>query len=62
MKNINSLTFNNLKSQLDQKHRHEEDYSQAADYAFKSFSNAQNGGASMLSKYVSNNQRLLSKP
>jgi hypothetical protein len=56
--NISSLTFNQMKSQMDSQHRHA-DYSQAADYAFKSYSNALNGGISMLRNYASNNQKLM---
>jgi hypothetical protein len=43
---------------MDSQHRHA-DYSQAADYAFKSYSNALNGGISMLRNYASNNQKLM---
>ncbi len=50
-----------MKSQMDSQQRHA-DNSQAADNAFKSYSNALNGGKSMLSKYASSHQRLLSKP
>lgn len=51
-----------MNSQMDSHQRHAE-HSQVADYAFKSYSNAVNGGTSILSKYASNNQRLLpSKP
>ena len=51
-----------MNSQMDSHQRHAE-HSQVADYAFKSYSNALNCGTSILSKYASNNQRLLpSKP
>ena len=55
------MNFNQLKSQMDSNHRHA-DYSHAADYAFKSYSNCHNGGTSMMRNYASNNQRLMSKP